>query len=120
MLDNITQSDVKPEDYLVFLGDRIANISKRKMGISSFSIDFQATPLKILYRSLDEMELREREDSYNFISCLNIRNNNYALLYERSAHENFKTNEEIDYLLTVSETLTIQQKLNEIFSFETS
>lgn len=45
-------------------------------------------------------------------------NGNFVLFYQIKPQYNKKTKGEIDYLFTVTQKLTVSQKLDEIFTFK--
>jgi hypothetical protein len=52
------------------------------------------------------------------MNCLEMLNGNFILFYQIKPQYNKKTKGEIDYLFTVTQKLTVSQKLNEIFAFK--
>lgn len=66
----------------------------------------------------DSIIIQQETSAYNFIDCLEMLNGNFMLFYQIKPEFNKKTKGEIDYLIILTQKLTVTQKLNEIFNFK--
>lgn len=102
---------------LVYHGEHLLHISENKLFIYGFKITTAVKPNKIELRSLDSIEIK-KDSKYTFFSCLEMLNGNFVLFFQVKPELNRKLRGEIDYVFMVTQKLSIQEKLNEIFSFK--
>lgn len=96
---------------LVYQGDHLLHVSESKLFIYGFKILTNVKPNKIELRSLDSIEIN-KDRRYSFFDCLEMFNGNFVLFFQVKPEHNNKLKGEIDYMITVTQKLSIQEKLN--------
>lgn len=116
-MDSANINIEEDESYLIHHGDHLLLVSDIKLELYKFKIATNVKPHKIVVQSIDSVEIK-KDRFYKFMSCLEMLNGNFVLFYQIKPQFNRKTRGEIDYIITVTQKLSVSQKLNEIFAFK--
>jgi hypothetical protein len=119
IIDHADTNIQADDSVLVYRGDQLLHVCETKLYIYDFKIITNTQPNRIAIKSIDSIEIN-KDPRYVFLDCLEMLKGNFVLFFQIDPQFNHKLKGEIEYTISVTQKISIQQKLKEIFAFKSA
>jgi hypothetical protein len=119
IVDNVNINIQEENSCLMYHGENLLLVSDSKLDIYNFKIVTNVKPNKILLTAVDSVQIN-KEPTFSFFDCLEMMNGNFVLFFQVKPQANRKMRGEIDYLVTVTQKLSVSEKIEQIFAFKSA
>lgn len=115
ILDSVSISSTVDNPNLRYLGDeKLVHVSDKKLELYQFKIATDTKPYSIKINPIDSVQLSLPSNA-QFVDVLQVSNGNLLLLFAEKPKSSVKSNGQLKYWLTITQSISLNEKFDVFF-----